>query len=93
MIKNIVVSVMKNSLDEINSKLETTEEKVRSNRKYPKCNTERLGTEPQWSMGQYKVVKHHIIWKKRDNRKKKVEEIMAENITNLTQIWEVHNTS
>lgn len=52
MIKNIVVSVMKNSLDEINSKLETTEEKVRSNRKYPKCNTERLGTEPQWSMGQ-----------------------------------------
>lgn len=39
MIKN-TVSVMKNSLDEINSKSETAEEKV-SNRKHPKCNTKK----------------------------------------------------
>lgn len=42
---------MKNSLDEINSKSETAEEKVSSNRKHPKCNTKKKDwiklTEPQ----------------------------------------------
>lgn len=55
MIKN-TVSVMKNSLDEINSKSETAKEKVSNNRKHPKCNTKKKDwiklIEPQWPMGQ-----------------------------------------
>lgn len=39
MIKN-TVSVMKNSPNEINSKIDTAEEKVSKKRKYPKLNTE-----------------------------------------------------
>lgn len=81
---------MKISLAEMNSNLDTAEEKASSNRKYPKWSSEKNKAgkikRPSEIYGTIKTVKHTCIPEETGQQEKKNEEIMVKIFSDLRHL-------